>query len=399
MKRTGNQKPETRNQKPENKNQRADGPHPPSLIRQRTVSVPLGDRSYSILIGTRLLEQAGGSIRSTLGDKTLSVAIISNQAVFQRYGKTLTQGLRAAGFRTVTHLMNDGERYKNIRTVERICRTLAQNHLDRNSAVVALGGGVVGDVAGFVAAIFLRGIPFIQIPTTLLATIDSSVGGKTGVNLPEGKNLVGAFYQPKLVLTDVGLLDSLPPREMKAGLYEALKYGILTDPELFDLICQRTSHQAPSTDDRLIEIIARCCQIKAEVVATDEREAGWRQVLNLGHTFGHALEAITRYRRFKHGEAVGCGMILAARLAVDLRMIQKSEADKIEAGVRAVGRLPTVADLNPDAWFEAIFHDKKVQGRQLTFILPTRIGEVKIVTDAPNRLVKKTIRQFIRSCA
>jgi 3-dehydroquinate synthase len=369
----------------------------PSSLSRRIVPVSLGERSYQIVIGADLLEVAGELIRSTLGPPTWGVAVISNPTVFDRYGQKLTKSLAQARFRVVPHLMADGERYKTLKTVESIHRSLAQHHVDRHCAVVALGGGVVGDVAGFVAASFLRGLAFVQIPTTLLAAIDSSIGGKTGVNLPEGKNLVGAFYQPRLVITDINLLQTLPPRELKAALYEAIKYGIMADPDLFDLITQAVEAKVPLRGDRLIELIAWCCQIKAQVVAGDEREAGQRQILNLGHTFGHALEAATWYRRFKHGEAVGYGLILAARLAHELGLIESSNAHKIEAGVRSIGRLPSIADPDADAWVEAMRHDKKVRRDQLTFILPTRIGAVKIVTGVPDRLVKKTIRQLLRS--
>jgi len=362
----------------------------------RTIEVPLGERRYQILIGPDLLGRAGQLIRSTLGQEAWCVAVISNPTVFDRYGQKLMMSLAAANFQVVTHLMGDGERYKNLKTVERIYRSLAQNHLDRQTTVIALGGGVAGDVAGFVAASFLRGVWFVQIPTTLLAAIDSSIGGKTGVNLPEGKNLVGAFYQPRLVITDVSVLQSLPPRELKAALFEAIKYGIIADPDLFDLITQVVAAKAPLAGDRLIELIARCCQIKAGVVIADEREAGRRQILNLGHTFGHALESITRYRRFKHGEAVGYGLILAARLANELGLIDTIESHRIEAGVRSIGRLPSLEDLDAEAWLEAMRHDKKMRRERLTLILPTRIGAVSIVTDVPDRLVKKTIRQLLR---
>ncbi|MBI3948989.1 MAG: 3-dehydroquinate synthase [Acidobacteria bacterium] len=361
------------------------------------VSVPLQERSYNILIGEDLLSEAGSFIRSALGHDGWAAAIVTNRTVFERYGHTVVKSLSAAGFRSVIHLMGDGERYKNLQTVERIYHFLAQNHLDRRCAIIALGGGVVGDVAGFVAASFLRGIPFVQVPTTLLAAIDSSIGGKTGVNLREGKNLVGAFHQPKLVIADVSLFSSLPPRELRAALYEALKYGVLADPQLFDLLSQVTSVNTPLTGDRLIEVVARCCQIKADVVASDEREAGRRQILNLGHTFGHALESITHYRRFKHGEAVGYGMILATQLASELHLIEEAEARQIEATVRSIGRLPSIADLDAEMWFEAMRHDKKARRQQLTFILPTRVGEVKIVSGVPDRLVKKTIRRLLRS--
>ncbi|MDW8241505.1 MAG: 3-dehydroquinate synthase [Acidobacteriota bacterium] len=360
--------------------------------RARLISVELGERSYDIRIGAHLLPNAGSLIRSALGRSSHSLAIISNPSVLALYGQTLTSSLTAAGFHTVTALMGDGERYKTLNTVARLHRALAQQHLDRHSAIVALGGGVVGDVAGFVAATFMRGIALIHIPTTLLAAIDSSIGGKTGVNLPEGKNLVGAFHQPKLVITDVALLDSLPPRQFRAGLYEALKYGLLADPALFEQISQGIHTRA-----QLIDVIARCCRIKADIVASDEREAGRRQLLNLGHTFGHALEAITGYRRFLHGEAVGYGLILAARLARQLALLPQSDVDRIETAVYAIGRLPTVADLDAHAWLAAMRHDKKARHRRLTFIAPVRIGEATIVHDVPERLIQQVLHQFIHS--
>jgi 3-dehydroquinate synthase len=370
-----------------------------SSLPRRTVSVPLGERSYQIIIGADLINEAGSLIRSALGPDARCIAIISNRPVFERYGQRLTRSLAAAHFRTITHLIGDGERYKNLKTVEGIYRALAQNRLDRQSAIIALGGGVVGDVAGFAAASFLRGISVVQIPTTLLAATDSAVGGKTGVNLPEGKNLVGAFHQPRLVITDIHLLESLPPRERRAALFEALRYGVLADPELFDRISQAGANEVPPAGDHLIDLIARCCQIKADVVARDEREAGWRQILNLGHTFGHALEAITHYRRFKHGEAVAYGVILASRVARALGLIESGESDKIEAGVRSIGRLPSIADLDADTWFDAMRHDKKARHDQLTFILPTRIGAVEIVHDVPNGLIKRAIRKLLQSQA
>lgn len=370
---------------PRTTRQRRDG-------RTRLVPVDLGERSYHIHIGAHLLARAGPLIRAVLGSSSPSLAIISNPTVFALHGQTLTGSLTTTGFHTVTSLMGDGERYKTLSTVARIHRALAQQHLDRHSAIVALGGGVVGDVAGFVAASFMRGIALIHIPTTLLAAIDSSIGGKTGVNLPEGKNLVGAFHQPKLVITDVALLDSLAPRQFRAGLYEALKYGLLADPLLFDQVSQGIDTRA-----RLIELIARCCRIKADIVTEDEREAGRRQLLNLGHTFGHALEAITRYRRFLHGEAVGYGLILAARLAGQLALLPQRDVDRIETAVYGIGRLPTVADLDAHAWLAAMYHDKKARHRRLTLILPVRIGEATIVQDVPDHLIKKVLVQFIRS--
>lgn len=358
------------------------------------VTVPLGERQYDIVIGAGLLSEVGSRLRSLLGDRSL--AVISNPTVFELYGQSLRRSLRRARFRPITYLMGDGERYKTLRTAEAIHRHLATHRLDRSSAIIAFGGGVVGDVAGFVAATFLRGIAYVQLPTTLLAAIDSSVGGKTGVNLPEGKNLVGAFYQPRLVITDVRLLRSLPTRELKAGFYEAVKYGIIADAELFEFIARMIRTERLLDEAPLITLITRCCQIKAAVVAADERESGYRQILNYGHTFGHALEALTRYRRFKHGEAVAYGMIIAARLAVELGLMDRGAAENLESLVRSIGRLPPIADLDARAWLSAMQYDKKVRQKKLTYILPTTIGSVKMVTDVPTRLVTRTLARCIQ---
>ncbi|RMG54506.1 MAG: 3-dehydroquinate synthase [Acidobacteria bacterium] len=359
-----------------------------------TVTVPLGERQYEILIGAGVLSEAGMRLGSLLGDRAL--AIISNPTVFDLYGRTLRRSLVRAGFRPIHYLMGDGERYKTLRTVEAIHRHLAAHRLDRSSAIIAFGGGVVGDVAGFVAATFMRGIAYVQLPTTLLAAIDSSIGGKTGVNLPEGKNLVGAFYQPRLVITDVRLLRSLPTRELKAGLYEAIKYGVIADAELFDFIRLMLRTDDLLDESNLTTLIARCCRIKAAVVAADERESGYRQILNYGHTFGHALEALTHYRRFKHGEAVAHGMIIAARLAVELGLMDREAAESVESLVRSVGRLPPIADLDARAWLSAMQYDKKVRRKKPTYILPTTIGAVKMVTDIPTRLVTRTLARYIQ---
>jgi 3-dehydroquinate synthase len=366
-------------------------------LSRRTVDVSLGERSYQIVIDVGLLDEAGRLIRIALGPEAHSVAIVSNRAVFGHYGPGLTGSLLKAGFQVVDHLIGDGERYKTVRTLEGILRFLAESQQDRQSAIVALGGGIVGDVAGFAAASYMRGVALVQVPTTLLAAIDSSIGGKTGVNLPEGKNLVGAFHQPRLVITDVSSFRTLPRREMRAALYEGLKYAVLGDPELLEFIRKDAGGEVRLEGDRLGRFVARCCRIKADVVAADEREAGQRRVLNLGHTFGHALETITHYRRFKHGEAVGYGIILATRLARELGLIDNGEADEIEAGALSIGRLPPIADLDDGAWLSAMRHDKKARQRQLIFVLPTRIGEVSIVSDVPDRIVRKTVKRLLRS--
>lgn len=369
--------------------------NPPA--QHQTIHVSLGDRSYQILVGGKLLEQAGALIREALGSTTDRLAIISNQIVSQRYGRVLSRSLAKAQLRAATYLIGDGERFKTLRTAERMYGFLAENHLDRRSALIALGGGVVGDVTGFVAATYLRGVSYIQVPTTLLAAIDSSVGGKTGVNLPHGKNLVGAFHQPSLVITDVNALRSLPAREVRAGLYEAIKYGVIADRALFEFIRDALDKLTRLDQESLTRLIARCCEIKADIVARDEREGGLRQILNFGHTFGHALESITRYRRYTHGEAVGYGMIMASRLAAKLGMIDEPHSQAIESVVLSVGRWPAIGDIEPDRLFEAMRYDKKARGGQLTLILPTRIGEVCICRDVPAKTIKHVLREFLQT--
>ncbi|MFM8393603.1 MAG: 3-dehydroquinate synthase, partial [Acidobacteriota bacterium] len=262
--------------------------------------------------------------------------------------------------------------------------------------IVALGGGVVGDLAGFVAATYQRGIPFLQIPTTLLAQIDSSVGGKTAVNSPRGKNLIGAFHQPAAVVIDPTVLRTLPAREFGAGMYEALKYGIIRDRQLADFIAANLAEIRALAEQPLTHLIARCCQIKSDVVAADEREGGLRRILNYGHTVGHALEAVTAYRRLKHGEAVGYGMICAASLAAGLGILAPAEAELIREQTELIGRRPAIGDLNPAEVIAAMAHDKKVAHGRLPFILPTTIGTVVVRDDLPPALIRSTVRQLIR---
>ncbi len=370
-------------------------------MREERVRVRLGARSYDIVIGERVLSRAGAFVQEALaqsaGEGGISrLALISNARVFGLYGRTLLSGLRRAGFSVSVHLIGDGERYKTLRTVQRLYGELIEQRMDRASAIVALGGGVVGDVAGFVAATFLRGIAYVQVPTTLLAAIDSSVGGKTGVNLPQGKNLVGAFHQPRLVLTDVTTLRTLPSREMTSGLCEALKYGVIWDAGLFEEVVARLGALKKGEMTTAIPLIRRCCEIKAEVVRRDERESGLRRILNFGHTFGHALEAVTGYRRLKHGEAVGYGMLMASRLAVRLKMLPLEEADRLRQAVAACGRFPAIADLNPEAILQAMYRDKKARAGRLAFVLPVRIGQVIIRDDVPVRLIRSVIGDSLR---
>jgi 3-dehydroquinate synthase len=315
--------------------------------------------------------------------------------VFDLHGQVVVSSFKKAGFDVSKFLIGDGERFKSLKTAETVLSTLIESRFERNDAVVGFGGGVVGDLAGFVAALYLRGIDYVQIPTTLLAQIDSSVGGKTAVNHRLGKNLIGAFYQPKLVIADPETLKTLPQREMTAGLCEAIKYGVIRDIELFSLI-EADIEKIRSHDMQvLVPVIRRCCEIKAEIVSKDERESGLRKILNFGHTVGHALEAVTSYRRFKHGEAVGYGMIAASGIALKMGGFSDAEARRLSLLVHVTGRLPHLTGIDPDATWQAMSHDKKMSGGKLSFILPDSIGEVVIRRDVPPRIVRETVRKLI----
>lgn len=361
------------------------------------VDVSLGDRSYRIAISAGVLQDSGAIIRAALGSRVRRVALISNPVVYGHYGSIVEKSLRRAGLVPLRHLIGDGERAKSLRTAERAWAFLIANRLERSDGVVALGGGVVGDLAGFVAATYQRGVPYVQIPTTLLAQIDSSVGGKTAVNHALGKNLIGAFHQPRSVIIDPSVLQTLPVRELRAGLYEAVKYGVIRDAGLAEKIDRNLSAIFSLDLDLLAGLIARCCEIKAEVVAKDEREAGLRRILNFGHTVGHALEAVTGYRRLKHGEAVGYGMKCASAVAEKAGIIPPVAAAVIRRSIDAVGSLPRIGDLQARQIIEAMAHDKKVSHGKLPLILPTRIGDVVVRDDIPAGLVRSAIRDLLTS--
>jgi 3-dehydroquinate synthase len=343
----------------------------------RNVPVPLGARSYTIRIDAGLLAGLGRACqRLKLGRRC---AVISDAQVAPIYGEPTLASLREAGFDPLLVTMPAGERAKNLRVVADVYDRLAAHRLERRSFVVALGGGVVGDLAGFVAATYLRGVDFVQVPTTLLAQVDSSVGGKVGVNLRAGKNLVGAFHQPKLVVCDLDTLKTLPDREYRSGLAEVIKYGIICDAALFT----RLEGEMPSllTRDRgvLKGVVARCCEIKARIVSQDEQEGGLRAILNFGHTIGHALEAISRYGRFLHGEAIAIGQVLAARLSTQQLGLPTAEADRIERLFLEAG-LPTQVRLTAPhqrSLLQAMRLDKKVVDADIRFVLAERIGRVR----------------------
>jgi 3-dehydroquinate synthase len=342
----------------------------------RIVNVPLGRRSYDIKIGSRLLALLGKECsRLNLGARC---AIISDSNVAPYYGRATHQALVWAGFDPTLVTVSAGETSKSLKTVQTCYDQLAAQRLERKSFVIALGGGVVGDLAGFVAATYLRGIPFVQVPTTLLAQVDSSVGGKVGVNLKAGKNLVGAFHQPRLVLCDLDTLRTLPEREFRAGLAEVIKYGIIYDADLFARLERNLPKLMRRDPKSLSDIVARCCEIKAEVVGQDETDIGLRSILNFGHTVGHALEAISHYGKYLHGEAISIGQVAAAKLSSDVLGLPARQVGRIE-DLFARASLPTRVKLNArpgQKFFGAMRLDKKVSGGEIKFVLAKRIGKV-----------------------
>ena len=342
----------------------------------RTVRVSLGHRSYDIHIGEDLLQDVGRLISEQAVGKR--VFLISNITVFELYGQQVVDCLTESELEVVHLLIPDGERSKNLHTVENIYTYLIAQRADRFSTMIALAGGVTGDVVGFVAASYLRGVPYIQIPTTLLAQVDSSVGGKTGVNHCLGKNLIGAFYQPNLVCIDTKSLASLPDREFQAGLYEVLKYGLIYDSAFFDFLAEHLGKIKARDLDVLETIISRCCEIKAEVTSIDETEADLRRILNFGHTLGHALEAATRYEGFKHGEAVAYGMMAAARISQKEGYLSAEEVARVDRVILDVGPLPPAKDVPFSRLLEAMQRDKKREDDQIVFVLLEEVGKTVI---------------------
>ncbi|HKY06169.1 MAG TPA: 3-dehydroquinate synthase [Blastocatellia bacterium] len=355
----------------------------------------LDKRSYPIEIEPGLIADAGARIRALLGDTARRAIIVANNRVDALYGARVLRSLRRAGFRAETFLIGDGERFKSLRTAEAVYTFLIERRAERSDLIVALGGGVTGDLAGFVAATYLRGIRFVQIPTTLLAQIDSSVGGKTGVNHRLGKNLIGAFHQPSLVVIDPETLRTLPARELNAGLYEAIKYGVIRDARFLRRISARLDRIKSLDTDELVHMIARSCEIKADVVARDEREGGLRRILNFGHTVGHALEAVSRYRRFLHGEAVGHGMRAASLIAERVGLLAPDARRELYQAISEVGRLPAANNLALDGIMSAMAHDKKAEAGRITFVLPVEIGRVVVKSGLPPRLVRSALKDAL----
>ena len=340
----------------------------------RTVEVDLGARSYNIFVGEGILSTAGDLLKR-VGIKR-KVAVVTNPTVAQLYLDTLNDALQGSGFEVIPVLLPEGEEYKTLSTLSTIFDRLISEKFDRQSCVVALGGGVVGDIAGFAAASYLRGTPFVQIPTTLLAQVDSSVGGKTGVNHPRGKNLIGAFYQPLAVVIDVALLLSLPQRELVAGLAEVIKYGIIEDPVLFGRLEEKLDRILVLDRPLLTEVIATSCAIKARVIEKDEREDDHRAVLNFGHTVGHALETATRYQRFLHGEAVAIGMAKAAAISYQQGFCDAITLSRIIKLIKMAGLATEIPEeVSLQSLIDGMELDKKSADGKIKFVMCTTIGK------------------------
>lgn len=351
----------------------------------QTLTVALGDRSYPIHIGTGLLSRPDLLLPHL---SLRQVAIVTNTTVAPLYLDVLAAGLLQAGVQVIPVILPDGEEYKTWETLNTIFDALLKNRAERKTTLIALGGGVIGDLTGFAAACYQRGVPFIQVPTTLLAQVDSSVGGKTGINHPLGKNMIGAFYQPKVVLADTSTLNTLPERELSAGLAEVIKYGLIRDLPFLEWLEANMERLVARDPEALAYAIRRSCENKAEVVAADEKESGQRALLNLGHTFGHAIEAGMGYGVWLHGEAVAAGTVLAADLSRRLGFISEADVERIRALFRRAGLPDTAPDLGVEAYLDAMAIDKKVEAGKIRFVLLRRTGEAFVTADvSADRLV------------
>jgi 3-dehydroquinate synthase len=348
-----------------------------TLMTSHRIPVQLGERSYEIFVEPGSSQSLGGRLQRLV--ETGKVGVVTDRHVARHYLKPTVESLKHAGFEPVPIIVPPGERTKTLATIRGILDVLATRRFERRSLILALGGGVIGDLAGFAASIYQRGIPYVQVPTTLVAQVDSSVGGKTGVDHRLGKNLIGAFHQPKAVFIDPFMLHTLPRREWVAGLAEVIKYGIIADEAFFSLLESSMPDLLKLDAETVMRAVARSCEIKAQVVTADERESDRRRILNYGHTIGHALESLGRYRRLIHGEAVGIGLVAEAQLAVHLGVCDESVSTRIRRLVQAAGlseRLPPNTSFR--ALWRAMQHDKKVAGGSVIGVWPVRIGEVVI---------------------
>lgn len=365
------------------------------------ISVDLPQNAYSVTIAPDALEHLGAWLANhpaPLVKPGQKVLLVSNPVIFRHYGDQAVRALAAAGYRVSTCILPAGERYKTLRSIQKIHDAAYEAQLERQSAMVALGGGVVGDMTGFAASTWLRGIAVVQVPTSLLAMVDAAIGGKTGVNHPGGKNLIGAFHQPRLVVIDPTVLSTLPVREFRAGMAEVIKYGVIWDAELFEGLehAARLDQYRSLEPDLLHMVLTHSCQAKAEVVAQDEQEGGLRAILNYGHTVGHAIESATQYRVVNHGEAVGIGMVAAGRLATALGFWPQTAQARQEALIQKV-KLPTTlpAGAGVEAIITLLKSDKKVQDGQVRFILPKAIADVFITDEVTNEDLRPILSTLI----
>ena len=358
----------------------------------RHVEVKIPNNSYTATIESGLLTRSGEVLRSVLPDRTRCF-VITVPPVKKLWADTLSESLTKAGLAHTIIEMADGERAKTLDTIRELATRMVKRDADRKSVVIALGGGVVGDVAAFLASIYMRGIDVVQIPTTFLAQVDASIGGKTGVDLPEGKNLLGTFHQPRAVLIDPAVLTTVGEREFRAGLYEAMKCGIIRRPDIFEYMEQNRDHILQRDPAALEWLIAECVQVKADVVAADERESGLRRILNFGHTVGHALEAETGYKHFLHGEAVAWGMVAASMISAAMQMADAETARRIISSVLAYASLPKVEPRGKRI-AKRLAHDKKTTNGVVHFVLPREVGKVEIVPDVPEKAVIQAVEEL-----
>jgi 3-dehydroquinate synthase len=359
------------------------------------IPVNAASASYEVLIERGSLARSGAILKQLFGG-TQPVFVIYVPPVRRRWGKTLTTSLQQAGFLPHFIEMQDGERSKRLSTLESLSDEMLRLGADRKAIVIAFGGGVVGDVAGMLASVYMRGVSLVQIPTTVQAQLDAAIGGKTGVNLKAGKNLIGTFYQPRLVLVDPDTLTTLPDREFRAGMYEALKAGIIGNAELFGRLENSTIKSLRKDSELTAWAIAESVRLKAQIVSTDEREGDLRRVLNLGHTLGHAFEAATGYRKFLHGEAVAWGMHAAAKISQEIGMCGQPVCERIRNAVHAWGRLPAVTIQTSKA-LRLIQSDKKTESGVVNFVLPRAIGKVEIVKNVPRNAISAALDEIRRA--
>jgi 3-dehydroquinate synthase len=354
------------------------------------VEINIPANPYAALIENGIIHRIGQHVSEVVPGRK-NVFVVTSPPIRKLWGEAVAKSLE--GSEIVFLEMPDGERHKTLKSVEDLARKMVKRGADRKAVVLALGGGVVGDTAGFAASIYMRGVDVIQVPTTLLAQVDASIGGKTGVDLPEGKNLVGTFYHPRAVLIDPGVLTTLPEREFRAGLYEILKCGLIRRREIFDYMEQNRDRILGRDPEALLWLIASAVQVKAEVVSADEREGDLRRILNFGHTVGHALEAETRYKQFLHGEAVGWGMVAASMIAVAIQKTSPETAQKIIASVLAYAALPKVESSGKKI-VKRLASDKKTLNGVVHFVLPTDLGKVEIVNNVPEKVVIQAVEEL-----